>query len=215
MEILLKLDAANQLRLPVTPADLTIQSGQQNQSVQVTQVGEIALWGPEKLEAFTLQSFFPLEDNAPYAEYTGYPTSWECVEIINNLRRSGKPIRFIMSDKRLDIDINMEIIIETFDYTLKDASGDVYYSLTVKKYKKVTMPSSKSPDAPVLSRSVPSSKETSGSNKTYTVKSGDTLWGIAKKQYGNGSKYIDIYNANKDKLKDPNVIKVGQVLIIP
>lgn len=51
--------------------------------------------------------------------------------------------------------------------------------------------------------------------KKYTVKKGDTLWAIAKKYYGNGAKYTKIVNANKSKIKNPNVIQVGWVLTIP
>lgn len=49
----------------------------------------------------------------------------------------------------------------------------------------------------------------------YTVKSGDTLSGIAKEQYGEASKYPKIFEANKHMLKDPNKIYPGQVLRIP
>ena len=51
--------------------------------------------------------------------------------------------------------------------------------------------------------------------RKYTVKRGDTLWAIAKKYYGSGAKYPTIYNANKNKIKNPNVIQVGWVLVIP
>ncbi|MEM9303827.1 MAG: LysM and BON domain-containing protein [Pseudomonadota bacterium] len=50
---------------------------------------------------------------------------------------------------------------------------------------------------------------------TYTVQSGDTLSGIAKKVYGNASKYMQIFEANTPMLKDPNRIYPGQVLRIP
>lgn len=50
---------------------------------------------------------------------------------------------------------------------------------------------------------------------TYTVQSGDTLSGIAKKVYGDGGEYMRIFNANKPMLKDPDEIYPGQVLIIP
>ena len=50
---------------------------------------------------------------------------------------------------------------------------------------------------------------------TYTVKSGDTLSGIAKKFLGNANDYMDIFNANRDQLSDPDMIKPGQVLKIP
>ena len=50
---------------------------------------------------------------------------------------------------------------------------------------------------------------------TYTVQAGDTLSGIAKKFYGNANDYMEIFNANRDQLTDPDKIKPGQVLKIP
>jgi len=49
----------------------------------------------------------------------------------------------------------------------------------------------------------------------YTVKPGDTLSKISQLFYGTPSKYMKIFEANKDKLDDPNLIKAGQVLSIP
>ena len=51
--------------------------------------------------------------------------------------------------------------------------------------------------------------------RTYTVKPGDTLSGIAKEFYGHGSEYMKIFNANKDKLTNPDVIRDGEELVIP
>ena len=50
---------------------------------------------------------------------------------------------------------------------------------------------------------------------TYTVQAGDTLSGISKKFLGNANDYMDIFNANRDQLTDPDKIKPGQVLKIP
>jgi len=50
---------------------------------------------------------------------------------------------------------------------------------------------------------------------TYTVKPGDTLSKIAKEMLGNANAYMEIFNANKDQLSDPDKIKPGQVLKIP
>jgi len=52
-------------------------------------------------------------------------------------------------------------------------------------------------------------------NDTYTVQSGDTLSGIARKLLGNANAYLEIFNANKDQLSDPDKITPGQVLKIP
>jgi nucleoid-associated protein YgaU len=58
---------------------------------------------------------------------------------------------------------------------------------------------------------------TSGSSQptTYTVKAGDTLSKIAKEHLGDANAYLEIFNANKDQLSDPDKIKPGQVLKIP
>jgi nucleoid-associated protein YgaU len=52
-------------------------------------------------------------------------------------------------------------------------------------------------------------------DKTYTVKAGDTLSKISKEFYGNANDYMRIFDANKDQLKNPDQIKVGQQLKIP
>lgn len=51
--------------------------------------------------------------------------------------------------------------------------------------------------------------------RTYTVVSGDSLSKIAKKIYGNASRWKEIFEANKDKIKNPDLIHPGQVLKIP
>jgi nucleoid-associated protein YgaU len=56
---------------------------------------------------------------------------------------------------------------------------------------------------------------TSGSAQTYTVKAGDTLSKIAKEHLGNAGAYMEIFNANKDQLSDPDKIQPGQVLKMP
>lgn len=50
---------------------------------------------------------------------------------------------------------------------------------------------------------------------TYTVLKDDTLQKIAKKFYGSYGKWIKIYEANKEKLKNPNFVKPGTVITLP
>jgi len=64
-------------------------------------------------------------------------------------------------------------------------------------------------------QSMPQPTPAKASLKTYTVKSGDTLSEIAKRELGSANKYMDIFNANRDQLADPDMIKPGQVLKIP
>ncbi len=50
---------------------------------------------------------------------------------------------------------------------------------------------------------------------TVTVQPGFTLWGIAEGQLGDGIRYVQVFEANKDKIRDPDLIYPGQVFTIP
>ena len=50
---------------------------------------------------------------------------------------------------------------------------------------------------------------------SITVQPGFTLWGIASQQFGDGVMYVQVFEANKDKIRDPDLIYPGQVFVIP
>jgi len=60
-----------------------------------------------------------------------------------------------------------------------------------------------------------STAPSSSTGTTYTVKSGDSLSKIAKAHYGDASKWKRIYEANRNKIKNPDLIYPGQEFIIP
>ena len=62
------------------------------------------------------------------------------------------------------------------------------------------------------SAAAPAGAETT---RTYTVVAGDSLSKIAKKIYGDGGRWKEIFEANRDKIKNPDLIHPGQVLKIP
>lgn len=61
----------------------------------------------------------------------------------------------------------------------------------------------------------PAADSPAGDGRTYTVKSGDSLWKISQEMYGSGSSYMKIFEANKGLLEDPDKIFPGQKLVIP
>lgn len=73
------------------------------------------------------------------------------------------------------------------------------------------------PTAPAQAKPAPATAAApaESAEQTYTVQKGDTLSAISKKFYGKANEYMKIFNANKDQLKDPDRINVGQVLKIP
>ena len=73
----------------------------------------------------------------------------------------------------------------------------------------------KSTGGPATSTAPAASQGATQTGTTYTVKAGDTLSKIAKETLGNAGQYMEIFNANRDQLENPDKIKPGQVLKIP
>ncbi len=61
----------------------------------------------------------------------------------------------------------------------------------------------------------PAGKVQEAKVKAVTVQPGATLWAIAAERFGSGVLYVQLYEANKDKIRDPNLIYPGQVFDIP
>ena len=58
-------------------------------------------------------------------------------------------------------------------------------------------------------------EEQPGSAGTYTVQSGDSLWRIASRELGSGTRWSEIYDLNRDVISDPDRIYIGQELQLP
>lgn len=103
-------------------------------------------------------------------------------------------------------DITRQISSSGYSHSATLIKTDFGKSLKVSSSKKSTKKETKK---------VNSSSKADSAKRTYTVKKGDCLWNIAKKYYGDGRKYTKIYDANTSKIANPNLIYVGQKLVIP
>lgn len=77
------------------------------------------------------------------------------------------------------------------------------------------VPGQATPDVPVETPATPQQPEPVQPGNTYTVQKGDSLWRIAQRFYGDGRKYAVLFEANRDQIKNPNAIYVGQILTVP
>lgn len=211
MEFWLQKDEDNKIQLPVKPSDYNIAVSHRNTVVNVIQLGDINLIGNTGLRELSLSSFFPAQDYN-FSNNSDRKTPIAYVNMIEEWRKAGEPIRVIITGV-----LNMECTIESFSYGEQDATGDIYYTASLKEYKKISIKErSKGKSKKKKKKSKRATKKSSkNSGKKYTVKSGDSLWSISKRYYGDGSQYKKIYEANKKKIKNPNIISVGQVLTIP
>ncbi|BCK01407.1 LysM peptidoglycan-binding domain-containing protein [Anaerocolumna chitinilytica] len=203
MEIWLK-QGKEKLRLPVLPSDFEITEAFKNTSVDITNYGEVNLIGKKALATTNISSFFP-KQKYNFVAYKDFPTPKECVDLIKSWMDS--PVRLIITGTT-----NMLVTIESFNYSRKDGTGDIYYSMELKQYRipklKTKKVSSIDKHTTQIIKPVSSRETKSVKTTTVTVKQGDTLASIAKRTTGSSSNAKAI--ANQNNLSYPSRLTAGQ-----
>lgn len=211
------------MELPIAPQKLTVKIKGNNKTLTLINEGDINFLRAPGLTEITFDAVLPMLGQYSFANGYRRPDSY--LNKLESLMTDKEPFRFLVSrvspSGRLLYDTNMKVSLENYTITEDAAKGpDVTVSITLKQYisystKTVTVVKPKPEKKPVVQQKKKRETSSAPKVKTYTVKSGDCLWNIAKKYYGNGAQYTKIYNANKGKIKNPNLIYPGQVLTIP
>ncbi|WP_045905912.1 LysM peptidoglycan-binding domain-containing protein [Clostridium botulinum] len=208
--------------LPVLPEKIEFDEDGNNKTYDIINLGEINTINKPKLMEISFESFFP-KHKGPYvsSEQLFEPSFY--IAKIREWRDKKQKIRFIFTGSPLEI--NDLFTIENFKPSEEGGEvGDIHYSIELKRYKnyaakKVVIVTPKTAANQSAKKVIANSKATRPSNtnkpKTHTVSGNDTLWHIAKRYLGDGNKWPQIYNLNKDKIKNPNKIYSGQVLRLP
>jgi len=211
--------------LPVAPSKLEIKINNSNKTLTLINEGEINILKTAGLTDIEFTCEIP-QVKYPFAVYKeGFRGADYFLDYFESLKNSHSPFQFIVcrslsGSKRL-FGTNIKVTLE--DYKLTEDAGngfDVTVKVKLKQWRdygtkivNITLTAEK-PKATVEPQREAATAPASAA--TYTVVKGDCLWNIAKKFYGNGSKYSIIYNANKSVIGgNPNLIYPGQVLTIP
>ncbi len=225
----------NTYPLPVSPEEIEVTSVQAIERYEVLKLGQIAIPAHMELKEYSFEAELPISRNGVIPHYVRNPDEFQepqfFLDFFEKWRISLKPIRFIAGrylnsqDILEDDSINSLVLIEELAITVKAGEeGDKYVQLKLLEYKDFTAKPADEIIYILSTNQKPKAKKKKGttapavsskSSGSYVVQSGDSLWSIAKKQYGDGSKCNIIYNANKDKIKNPALINVGWKLKIP
>lgn len=209
--------------LPVPPSSVDISEPHNNERGKVLNLGSINLIGKRDLVSFQIVSFFP-STQSPFWKKT-MKSPQEYVAMIKKWKNSGMPIRVIITDGG----VNLAMTIDNFVYSLKEGQKVIHYTLDLTEYRFLKVPkiqvkvkkeqknenSSKEneqkPSIPIT-KILPKEAQSGLKErpvleqvpKTYVVKAGDSLWAIAHKVLGDGSRFREIYEANKEEINKMN-----------
>jgi LysM repeat protein len=213
------------MRLPLPPEKIPVKYSGQNKTVNLINGEEINLVKSFGLAEISIDVIIPQMDY-PCAVWDGSIDSAEdFLERLQELKDGQSPFEFTVIRQGMGgnslFDTSMDVTMEDYKVTDDVNEGlDLIVSLTMKEYK--------SYGTKIMNFIIDEEKQEIESGqqegerqgelppvKSYTVAKGDCLWSIAKKQLGNGSRWQEIHNLNRDKITNPNLIYPGQVLTMP
>lgn len=209
-------------RLPTNPEEIKFTTSQANSKYEVLKLGQIVIPTHMELMEYSFECELPLKFRNYVLNKNEFKTANEYLILFRKWREKMVPIRFMAgrindADKLLGNHINKLVLIEELTITERAGEeGDKYVFFKLIEYRNFGKYIGK-----VIDENT--GKELKGKNQgtnpkntgTHVVVSGDNLWNLAKKYYGDGSKYTKIVNGNKDKIKNPSLIYPGQKLVIP
>lgn len=216
--------------LPLAPEKFKLKVKNANKTITLINEGEVNFLREAGLTDLEFDAIIPAVQYS-FAKYDGgFKSPSYFTNHFESLKTSKKPFQFIvvrqMPDGKLLFNTNMTVSMES--YTIQEQSGqgfDLTVSFNLKQHrsygtKTVSVSTIGSGANATATATVTQQRETTNSpapkqDVTYTVEKGDCLWNIAKAAYGDGSKWKVIYEANKDKIRNPNLIYVDQVFTIP
>lgn len=197
---------SQELAMPVTPPGFYVEEGRQIENLAMTDTGEVNLPGLRKLFNERLEFLLPSSArNYTAGGWTGEP--YAVVDRLTEWSNGGGALRLIVTDTP----VNVPVLLGPVRHGQRDGTGDVYVTLELRQYRELAEESAEvNPDTGNKGRAVFQERR---EETSYTVEKGDTLWGICRRTYGDGSLAWKLAEANG--IKNANLIFPGQAVRLP
>lgn len=199
--------------MPVTPAKITLKINNQNETATLLNGEEINRLRAAGLSEVSFELLLP-QGSYPFVSGTAGSVS-DYLTLLERLKTEQKPFQFILN-RGARYYTDLTVSLEHYE-VVEDAAdgGDSRVKVSLKQYRAYGVKRVKLTAEGQGTVTPARSDHTAPRVTEYTVKRGDCLWNIAKKYLGDGARYKEIYELNREKIRNPNLIQVGEVLRLP
>ena len=199
---LIPVGNGSKFTFPALPEKIQAKYGAKYQSFDIISQGAVKVPKGTDVAEFSWDSVFfgKSKRKEPIVKKNSWKEPNECVKVLNDFMKNETVLNLIVTETW----INVDVTISSFQPRPAGAYGNVEYSITFVQKKPLQIYTTNELQiAKFVKKTKPrnDSGDTSGGGSTYTVVSGDTLWGIATKKLGSGSKWTSIYDANASTIE--------------
>lgn len=193
---LIPVGSGAKFTFPALPEKIQGKYGAKYQSFDIISQGTVKIPKGTDVAEFTWDGVFFGETKKREAivRNDSWQSPTQCVKILTDYMKNETVLTLIVTDTW----INVDVTISSFQPRPVGAYGNIEYSITFVQKKALKIYTTKELKiATFVRRTVPRNDPAPASGgSSYTVVSGDTLWGIASKKLGSGAKWTSIYDAN-------------------
>lgn len=203
------------IELGINPESITVSESRDNIKENIDAIGDVYFPGKRGLKSVSISTFLP-GSKSKFRKRGSLQTE---LELINRWISEDVILRVVISKPT----INFKAILDSKSITLKEGDLDVYIDLKFTEVKDIDIPTVESvsifkkaedtagnTDVALSDRGAENAPK---SGNVEIVNSKTTLWGLAKKYYGNGEEWKKIAEVNG--ISDPKKLREGMQILIP
>lgn len=193
--------------LSVNPKEISVTQQSKDKTIDLLNVGEINIQGFRGLVKITLNTFLP-SSSSPLNRSGVAPET--VIQSVKKSKNGKRTVRVVLSDS----DVNLNFSVSSMEERYIEGQHDVYINWVFVEDRSSNIGAVASMAARYTETGLceRSGKETV---KSLTVKKGDSLWDIACREYGSGSRWKDIAEANGISEDEVRRLQIGRELVIP
>lgn len=193
-----------QFELSVNPPEISVTQDNKDKTIDLLNIGEINVPGKRGLIKVSVSTFLP-DGNSPF--YKGTAPE-KIIQAVKKSKNGQKPIRIIISGS----DVNTLFTVSSMNEIYKEGQGDIYIAWSFVEMRDLNTGQVASFVRRYTDTGLCTRETKRKVPKAVIVQQEDTLWGLAKRYYDDGSRWKDIAMAN-DMYED--VLIPGMRLVIP